>query len=218
MKKIILSALIASIAIGVQAQEIKERKSERPAHHERHPGKREHRDAMKQLNLTEEQKTKFKSQNEDFRKKMEELKKNDGITVKESREKMAAIRKEHKEKTQSILTTEQKTQLEKTRVEGRAKHEEMSKERAAKMKSNLGLTDEQSAKMEKNRTEMAAKMKALREDKTINDEQRKEKAKELMKQQKEATKSILTEDQLKKMKEGRGPRSERKEKDKKLTI
>ncbi len=214
MKKLILSALVASMAIGVQAQEIKERKADKPERHEKHPGKREHHDAMKQLNLTEDQKAKFKTQNEEMRKKLDELKKNDGITVKESREKMEAIRKEHKEKTQSILTTEQKAQLEKQRTEGKAKHAEMSKDRAAKMKTHLGLTDDQSAKMEKNRTEMAAKMKSLREDKTINDEQRKEKVKELMKQQKESLKSILTEEQLNKMKEGkgRGQRPERKEK------
>ncbi|OSZ73541.1 hypothetical protein CAP36_16100 [Chitinophagaceae bacterium IBVUCB2] len=200
------------MAVAVQAQEIKDRKSERPQHHQKHPGKKGHHDAMKQLNLTEDQKAKFKSQNEEMRKQMAELKKNDGITVKESREKMASIRKEHKEKTQAILTTEQKTQLEKSRTEGKAKFEAMSKERNAKMKSNLGLTDEQSAKMDKNRAEMATKMKALREDKALSDEQRKEKVKELMKQQKENMKSILTEEQLKKMKEGRGQRPERKEK------
>lgn len=216
MKKLILSALIASMAIAVQAQEIKERKTEGPQRHERGHGKRQHHDAMKQLNLTEEQKVKFKSQNEELRKKMAELRKNDGITVKESREKMASIRKEHKEKIQGILTAEQKTQLEKLRTDGRAKREEMSKERVARMQSHLGLSDEQSEKMHKNRTEMAAKMKALREDKSLNDEQRKEKAKELMKQQKESLKSILTEEQLKKLKERKGQRPERK--DKKETI
>ena len=216
MKKLILSALIVSMAIGVQAQEIKERKSDKPQRHEKHPGKKGHHDAMKQLNLTEDQKAKFKTQNENFRIQMAELKKNDGITVKESREKMASIRKEHKERTQAILTTEQKAQLEKSRIEGKAKFEAMSKERSAKIKANLGLTDEQSAKMQKSRTEMSAKMKALREDKSLSDEQRKEKVKELMKQQKENMKSILTEEQLQKMKESKGQRPERK--GKKTTI
>lgn len=203
--------MIASMAISVQAQEIKERKTERSEHHQREHGKRQHHDAIKQLNLSEEQKAKFKLQHEELRKKMAELKKNDEITVKASREKMASIRKEHKEKIQGILNTEQKGQLEKVRAEGKAKHEERLKEKLVKMKSHLGLTDEQSARMEKNRTEIAAKMKALREDKAFSDEQRKEKAKELMKQQKESLKSILTEEQLKKMKEGRRHHPERKE-------
>ncbi|MEI9908598.1 MAG: hypothetical protein WDO71_02390 [Bacteroidota bacterium] len=46
--------------------------------------------------------------NEHFRKQSEELRKQDNITVKESREKMEALRKDHHAKFQSILTAEQK--------------------------------------------------------------------------------------------------------------
>ena len=201
MKKIILSAIVVLMAIAVQAQEIPERKTDNPVRHERTKGHHKNAMDMQMLNLTTEQKAQFKQQRETFHKQMEELKKNDGITVKESRMKMEALRKEHRDKTQSILTTEQKAKVEKMKMEAKAKHEEMNKERAEKMKSTLGLSDEQSAKMQKNRAEMAEKMKAIRENKSLSDENKKEQMKELTKGQKEKMRSILTEEQLKKMKE-----------------
>ena len=48
--------------------------------------------------------------------------------------KMEAMRKEHREKIQSLLTDEQKAQLEKSRQERKVQMEERSKERAEKMK------------------------------------------------------------------------------------
>ena len=114
---------------------------------------------------------------------------------------METIRKENKAKVDGILTTDQKAQLQKQRAEAREKQKEMGKEREEKMKSQLGLTDDQSAKLQANRKEMGDKMKAIRENKSLSDEQKKEQFKELMKSQKDKMKSILTEEQLNKMKE-----------------
>ena len=201
MKKIILSALVVSIVIAVQAQEIPERKTDNPIKHERARGQHKKVMDMQQLNLTPQQKIQFKQQRENFHTQMEELKKNDGITVKESRVRMESLRKENKEKVQLMLTTDQKAKLEKMKAEGKAKQVKMARGRAENMKTRLGLSDEQSAKMQKNHTEMAEKMKALREDRSLSDENKKEQMKELMKGQREKMKSILTEEQLKKMKE-----------------
>lgn len=227
MKKIILSVFVLSMAVALQAQEIPERKAERPQmqegrdHHMQKGGKHHGQNMdMQKLNLTEDQKAKFKSQRENIHKQMEELKKNDNITVKEYRSKMESIRKEHKASTENILTGEQKGQLEKMKAEGKAKAKTMGKERAEKMKANLGLTDEQSAKMESNRKAMGKKMKAIRENKLLSDQQKKENMKELMKKQKENMKSVLTEEQLKKLKEMKHqrPEGERKKPEMKQTI
>ncbi len=206
MKKIILSVLVLSMAIASQAQETRDRKSERPRMMERkkHHGVME----MKQLNLTEEQKAKFKSQNESFRRQMEDLKKNENITVKEWKAKSENIRKEHKASLGNILTSDQKAQLKKMKIEGKVKHEEMGKKRSEGMKTRLGLSDEQSAKMESNRKQMGEQFKALRENKSLNEEQKRAQMKELMKKQKESLKSILTEEQIKKLKEKKHPRHE----------
>lgn len=213
MKKLILSALIVSLAVAGQAQEIPERKMERPPMmhgfqkgHHRMPGM-----AMPKLNLTEEQKEKFKAQHENFRKQLEELKKNENITVKEWKSRMEALRKDNKAKLDGILTAEQKAQIEKMKAEHKAIQEIDTKARMEKMKLRLGLTDEQAEKMKKNHEEVTQKMKELREDNKMDMEKKKEKMKELMKEQKEKMKSILTEEQMKKMQEGRKQRPERRE-------
>jgi Spy/CpxP family protein refolding chaperone len=174
---------------------------------------------MKKLNLTDAQKEQFKTQRESFHKQMEELKKNDNITVKEWKTKMETLRKDQKTKMQSILTTEQKGQIEKMKAEHKAMGEVDAKARMEKMKIHLGLSDEQVAKMTKNRTEMAEKMKAFRENDKMDAEKKKEQMHDLMKKQKEQMKSILTEEQMKKLQEGHkqghggmhGKRPEKKE-------
>jgi hypothetical protein len=207
MKKILLMLLAGSFAaLSVNSQEIPERKRDGQGPHERH-GKMHHRKGgamgLHKLNLTDAQKEQMKSQHENFRKQMEELKKNDNITVKEWKTRMENLRKENKTKMENILTAEQKAQVEKMKIEKKAMHEVDAKARLEKMKIHLGLSQEQASKIEKNRKEMAEKMKAIRENKSLNDEKRREEMKELMKKQKENMKSILTEEQLNKMKEGK---------------
>ncbi|HMK27530.1 MAG TPA: hypothetical protein VK483_15970 [Chitinophagaceae bacterium] len=205
MKKIILSALVLSLTFALKAQEIPERKAEKPmmmhGQHKGHHGKGGM--DMQKLNLTDAQKEQFKTQRESFRKQMEELKKNDNITVKEWKSRMETLKKDQRTKMQSILTSDQKAQLEKMKAEHKAMGEIDSKARMEKMKLHLGLTDEQAAKMKKSHTELAEKMKALREDDKMDAEKKKEKMKELMEKQKEQLKSILTEEQMKKLQEGR---------------
>jgi Spy/CpxP family protein refolding chaperone len=216
MKKIMITAVIGLFAaISVQAQEIPERKhdSYKPHSKERGHNKKE----MADLNLSEEQKTKFKELNKEHRQQMEDLKKQDNITVKESRERMEKIRKEHQAKMQSLLTTEQKAKIEKNKLEQREKRVEMGTKRAERMKTELGLTDEQSAKMLQNRKDAGEKMKAIREDKSLTEEQKKEKIKELYKQQKETLKSVLTEEQMKKLKESDQKRKEGHDRNKEKT-
>ena len=202
MKKIIVSMLLFSLVLAAKAQEIPERKHERPMMQERHQG-RPHMQGMdiKQLNLTDAQKEQFKTQRESFRKQMEELKKNDNITVKEWKSRMETLKKDQRTKMQGILTSDQKAQLEKMKAEHKAMNEIDAKARMEKMKLHLGLTDEQAAKMKKSHTEMAEKMKALREDDKMDAEKKKEQMHDLMKKQKEQMKSILTEEQMKKFQE-----------------
>lgn len=203
MKKIMAAALAFSVAFTVNAQEIPERKAGKPGmhrmegKHKGHPGIPFH-----QLNLTDTQKEQLKKDRESFQQQMSELKKNENITVKEWKSRMENLRKEQRSKMQNILTAEQKAKLEKMKTDRKALHEVDAKARMEKMKIRLGLSDEQAAKMQKNRTEMAGKMKALRENKTLSEDKKREEMKELMKQQKEAMKSILTEEQQRKMKEG----------------
>jgi Spy/CpxP family protein refolding chaperone len=199
MKKIIVTVFALAVAtLATQAQDKPE------GRHDRSKGGH-HQEFVQKLNLSEDQKAKFKSLNEDYRKQLQELKKNDDITVKDQKTKMKALRDDHKSRMQSLLTSDQKAQIQKMKEEHKVKREADSKERMEKMKTRLNLTDDQVAKMKAQRADMSAKFKALHENKSLSDDQRKEQFKELRKQQKESMKSILTDEQMKKMKE-RKPR------------
>lgn len=209
MKKIAVSALALFFVFATKAQDIPERKNEfRP--HEGH-GKMHHgrpgRMDYKELNLTDAQKEQMKAQRENFHKQMEELKKNDNITVKEWKSRMENLHKEQRSKLESILTNEQKTKLEKMKTEKLEMRKIDEKARFEKMKIRLGLSDEQAAKLEKSRKEHSDKIKAIRENKSLTEDKKREEIKELMKKQKETMKSVLTEEQMKKLKEDkpRGP-------------
>ncbi|MFN8290415.1 MAG: hypothetical protein U0U70_09170 [Chitinophagaceae bacterium] len=220
MKRITVSLLALCFVMAVKAQEIPERKNDFRPHdgygkmHKRRGGDMD----LKALNLTDAQKDQMKTQRENFRKQMDELKKNDNITVKEWKTRMENLRKEQKSKMESILTTDQKAKLSQMKTERKAMHDIDAKARLDKMKVRLGLSDEQAAKMEKNRKEFSDKMKALHENKSLSEEKKREEMKTLMKQQKDNMKSILTEEQLQKMKEQKhkgphGPRGEGKKED-----
>ena len=205
MKKLILSTfIVACAAMTIQAQEIPERKREesKPVIKEKIINKKERAN----LNLTDEQKAKLKSMNQDLRKKMEELRKQESLTVKGYREKMEAIRKEHQDKFQSVLTPDQKIEMQKYKDAANAKTKVFGEKRQARMREELNLSDEQLGKIKENRKAMAEKIKTIKEDKSLNDEKRKEEIREAMKGQKEKMKSILTEEQLQKMKENRKER------------
>lgn len=123
--------------------------------------------------------------------------------MKDQKERIAAIQKENKDKMQSFLTADQKAQIEKDKAEGKKKFEARTKERSDKMKTHLGLNDAQSAQLKKNREATQQKIKFIKEDSKMSEEQKKEQIKELMKAQKESMKSVLTEEQMKKMKESK---------------
>lgn len=202
MKRIFASVLAIALTItAVQAQEIPERKHDgvhRQDGRKKHNGKE-----MADLNLSEDQKAQFRALNEEHHKQMADLKKQDNLTVKDSKEKMESLRKDHRAKVQALLTPEQKTQLEKKKEERKARMGEMERSRGEKLKTELNLTAEQSAKLDESRKQLKEKIGAIRGDKSLTEEQVKEKSRELRKQQKESMKSILTEEQLLKMNDGR---------------
>jgi len=202
MKKIVFIVVMAvTTIVTVQAQEksgFRMEKRMRPMN-------------LQKLNLSDDQKVKFKSTNEEFRKQMQELKKQDDITVKEWKNRMKSLRKSHKEKIQGLLTNDQKAQLKKLKEARRGKFKAGSEKRMEKMKKRLALTDEQSSKIKGWHAEMSEKLKTLKENNSLGREEKKEQAKDLVKQNKEKMRSILTKEQLKQLKEGRHKRHRKKQ-------
>ena len=117
MKKLIVSLVVIALAtLTTQAQEIPERKREefKPVEKGRMFNKKE----LASLNLTDEQKTKLKSMKQGLRRQMDEVRKQDNLSVKEYHEKVELLRKDQQAKFQSLLTPEQKTEMEKYKYVG----------------------------------------------------------------------------------------------------
>ena len=70
-----------------------------------------------------------------------------------------------------------------------------------KMKLHLDLNNEQTEKLKKQRIEMLEKIKGIKENNSMDMMKKREEIKLLMEKRKENMKSILTEEQLKKMQE-----------------
>jgi hypothetical protein len=195
MKKAFIGMAIAAfIALGANAQDQSTGLADRPKKHHR-------MDKVQQLNLTEEQKTELKSINEDYKTQMEDLKKSeDKITVTEWKSKMTTIRKDRHEKVQKMLTDEQKASLKNIKHEHRSDMRKHGGRRnLERMKKELNLTDEQVNTLKKNHEDMAQKFKAIREDKSLTEDQKKAEMKAFKKQQHESLKSILSAEQLQKL-------------------
>lgn len=192
MKKIIVSALLAVVVAGSAIAQDQQPKREGP-------GRQFHHGYTQQLNLTDAQKAEMKTINEDFKKQWSELQKNEDITVREWKSKMKSIREDHQKKVQSVLTDEQKAKAEKLRQDRKGKMHKKGKGNLENFKKDLNLTPEQEAALKQNRTEMMQKMKAIREDKTLSEEQKKVEFKKFREQQHQSLKSILTEEQINKL-------------------
>ncbi|HRE50159.1 MAG TPA: hypothetical protein PK339_01975 [Flavitalea sp.] len=123
MKKIVTAfALVASITLAGQAQA-----QQKPDGKYR---KTEQTERFKELNLTDAQKAEIKKINEDFKSKMQEINKNDNVTVKEMREKKAALHKERRTAFLNVLTPEQKATLEEKQKQAKERRKTHSRKPA----------------------------------------------------------------------------------------
>lgn len=208
MKRITLSLLALAIGFGiVQAQETTTppAKTQGKQFHgfRGKPGMRHRGEAMDyaKLNLTADQQQQMKSINEAFRNKMSDLRKQEStITVKEYKEQVKAIGKEKHEKIQEVLTPDQKQQLAKMKADRGKKFDGMAKSRMEKMKKELQLTDDQSAKMQALGAATRSKIKSIRADQSLSSDQKKEQVMAVFKKQRDDMNSLLTPEQIKKMK------------------
>jgi Spy/CpxP family protein refolding chaperone len=161
---------------------------------------------MTQLNLTDAQKQQVKALNEDYNVKVKNLEKDDNITLKDYRTQKANFEQERKSKFQALLTTDQKNKIAQAKQDRSAKMKMMAQKRIDKMKTDLNLTDDQVAKMQAQRESSMEQMKAIRENSSLSEEQKKEQLMDLRKSSHESINSILTADQLKKKEELRNNR------------
>ena len=202
MKKLLIPLIaIFALTATVNAQDKMSKKS----HHNKHQKSM----MAKQLNFTDAQKAQAKTINEDSRKKMQELKKNESITVKEQRDRRAAIQKERKTKIDGLLTGEQKTKMTQLKAEHKAKKEAGYAKRLDKMKTNLNLTDEQVTKLKAQQAANRAKAEQIKNNESLSREQKKAQMMALKAEAKEQHNKIFTAEQMKKKEEMRKNRGDR---------
>ncbi len=203
MKKLLIPIIaIFALTATVNAQH----KMGKKGHHNKHQKGM----MARQLNFSEAQKTQAKAINEDSRKKMQELKKNESITVKEMRDRRAAFQKERKTKMNGLLTAEQKTNMTQLKAERKVKNEAGYANRLDKMKTKLNLTDEQVIKLKTQRAATRAKAEQIKNNELLSREQKTEQMMALKADVKGQQNKIFTPEQLKKkeeMKKSRGDRS-----------
>ena len=206
MKKLLIPLIaIFALTATVNAQD----KMGKKGHHHKHQKGM----MAKQLNFTDAQKAQAKTINEDSRKKMQELNKNESITVKEQRDRKAAILKERKTKMDGLLTAEQKTKMAQLKAERKVKNEEGYAKRLDKMKTKLNLTDEQVTKLKNQRATTIARAEKIKSNESLSREQKKEQMVALKTEAKDQHNKIFTPEQLKKkeeMKKSRGDKSKAK--------
>ena len=217
MKKILLSLIaIAIITFSVDAQTKrnnpeKQNRTEKNGNekigHGKHHQKMDHHQMDNKLNLTEAQRQQMKSINMDFKNRMQELKKNDNMTVKEFNAKKKALMQERKQKTQALLTPEQRNQMKQLKKEHSGKREIESGKRIEKMRSNLGLSNDQVAKMKAQKEIYKSRTEAIKNNRSISNEQKKEQLKALREARKNSLKSFLTPEQLQKLEAMKNKRS-----------
>ena len=205
MKKVTAGVvLMMFLAFGASAQE------KQKGHHGGYKAKHHRQHITKDLNLSEDQKQKMKAAKETYRKQMSELNKNENITVKEMRDRKASLGKEHKSAIDGIFTQEQKTKIQEQRNKSIEKRKEMHVKRTEKMKKDLALTDDQSSKLKTMNESYKSKFESLRKDESVDRTAKKEQFKTLHQQQKEELKSVLTQEQIKKMDEMKKDRGGRR--------
>lgn len=214
MKKIFTSAFVLLLTVGaVNAQTISNPSDGKK--HEKHQMKEHDGKEFKKLNLTADQKTQLKKLRDDLKTQMQALD-SQNLSEADKQAKRKELHEQFKIKAESILTAEQKAQLAQSKADFKDKRKDDRKGNRgegfgrdrADIAKELNLTADQQQKMQQLRADFKAKAEALRNE-SLTQDQRKAKMHELMKQQQEQMKSILTKEQLEKMQSLRKDRMNR---------
>jgi hypothetical protein len=122
----------------------------------------------KKLNFSDDQKKQMKDLKKDFNAKMKALKTNEAITVKEQRDKMFELKRNHQTAVQNVYNEEQKKQIADMKLKGKEKMAKSQDKRLEKMKTNLNLSDDQTTKLKATNEKLKNEMKALKENENIS--------------------------------------------------
>ena len=154
---------------------------------------------LKDLNLTEAQRTQMKSIRENYKTQMQDLQKNESITVKEQRERRESLAKQQQAEIDKVLTAEQRSKLQQSQTAWEGKRKGMKGDRAQMATKELNLTSAQQTQMKSLNENMRSKMQAIQKNEALTKEQKREQMQSLQKQHKSDVAGILTSEQKQKM-------------------
>ena len=199
MKKIIaLSLAFAIVGFSVSAQQNRQMKSHKKGT-EMQQGQQ--KEMIKDLNLSDAQKAQFKANREANKAKMEALNQQDNLSVKEMRERKAALMQEQKAQMENLLTAEQKATVAARKTSMDGKRRNMDGQRGEAMKEKLGLSNEQGTKLKALNATTHAKVKAIQANESLSMEQKKAQMKAVRDAAKVERQNILNAEQLREMDE-----------------
>ena len=199
IKKIIPFTLILAVAgFSASAQERREMKGNKQGMHKMHGQKGQ---MLKDLNLSDAQKNQLKTDRAAYKAKMDALKKDENITVKEMKARKKAMHDEQKAMMQALLTSEQKAKIEANKANMQSNRKNMDAQHGKDMKEKLGLSNEQAEKLKAHNQATHSKIKAIQDNESLSMEQKKEQMKAVKETSKDQRKNILTAEQLKRMQE-----------------
>ena len=154
--------------------------------------KKAQREMVEQLELTKEQQKSLKVINKDYHTKTQALKADKTIADADKRLRKRALKKERQTEIQAVLTDSQYAKLQELKVE---KHEKKKSNKGDKLKADLGLSDGQSDEIEAVHQKYQPLIRAIKEDKSLSEGERKTQSKALKTQKKDEIKTILTDEQ-----------------------
>lgn len=219
MRKLLVAFMATAITFSAVAQTEKNKQEKDAKGHKAH--KKGHEAKMhvaKNLDLTAEQKTKMQTLNKGFKMNLDELKKNDNITVKEQRERREALMSEHQKQVNAILTPEQRQKAqeqkkgfaEKRNRKGQPGNKDGRAKRMTHLKDELNLTENQGQRVKEMNEQFKTKRHSIESNSQLTAEQKKEQLRQLQKQHTESLQSVLTQEQRNKMEEMKNNRPARK--------
>lgn len=201
MKKILATALAIVLFVGAsQAQTTKDKGLHQDGQRKEH--------AFNQLNLTAEQKAKFKSIREAQKTEMEALRKAGTVTP----EQRKALHEKYSAQFQAVLTPAQQEQFKQQRKEWKEKGAmgRGAGKQVAFFKKELDLSADQESKLKSIFQEFRTKSQDIRSNTSLTKEQKKEQMQSLAKQYMEQGKAVLSPEQLQKFNELKGRHRGRK--------
>jgi hypothetical protein len=152
------------------------------------------------VRYTPDQRKQLVAINSEFKRKQEDLYKQDNLTLGAYKAQLLALQKDRKSKTEGLLTADQKQEVAKGKQRASDNEQVMAAARLERLKLSLQLSDDQEAKIKSQETSFREQLLSIRNNEDLLPDQKRDQMKALFSKQKDAITAVLTPDQQTKLK------------------